>query len=39
MKPNSRIGIQSCVRDYTLDNMPSGPTYYASSAYYGAPDL
>jgi hypothetical protein len=38
MLPNSRIGIQSCVRDNTLDNMPSGFTYYAGSTYYGTPD-
>jgi hypothetical protein len=38
MFPNSRIGIQSCVRDNTLDNMPSGPTYHAGSTHYGTPE-
>lgn len=35
MFPNSRIGIQSCVRDNPLDNMPSGFTYHAGSTHYG----
>ena len=37
MLPNSRIGIQSCLRDNTLDNMPSGSTYYAGSTHHGTP--
>jgi phosphoinositide-3-kinase regulatory subunit 4 len=32
---NSRIGIQSCVRDNTFDNMPSGFTYHAGFTHYG----
>lgn len=30
-----RIGIQSCVCDNTLDNMPSGFTHHAGSTHYG----
>jgi phosphoinositide-3-kinase regulatory subunit 4 len=33
-----RIGIQSCVRDNTLDNMSSGFTYHAGSTHYGTPE-
>ncbi len=36
--PNSRIGIQSRVRDNTLDNMPFGFTYHAGSTHYGTPE-
>ena len=37
MSPDFRIGIQSCLCNHTLNDMPSGFTYYASSTHNGAP--
>jgi phosphoinositide-3-kinase regulatory subunit 4 len=38
MLSDSRVGIQSCVRDHALNDLSSGFTYYASPSYYGAPE-
>jgi phosphoinositide-3-kinase, regulatory subunit 4 len=33
-----RIGVQSCMRDHVLNNMPFGSAHYAALAIYGAPE-